>query len=275
METYDMLANVKEGGTFLLNSPFAADQVWEHIPVEQQQKIIDKKLKFYVIDAAELARKTGMGKRINTVMQAAYFKLANVLPEDEAVKEMKHFIEKSYGRKGKEVVEKNYASIDAVREVEGAMESLEGDKVPVSKIPADGTFPSGTTQYEKRAVAERVPEWKPENCLQCGQCAMVCSHACIRSKLVSDADAAKAPAGFKTAGIKPKGDADKTPARSSRWLFPPRTAWNAACASTPARRRTRRSRGRTTRTMSSITRSRPRRGSTLWRCRRRRRRPTS
>jgi pyruvate-ferredoxin/flavodoxin oxidoreductase len=251
METYDMLANVKDGGTFLLNSPFSAEEVWANIPVEQQQKIIDKKLKFYVIDAAEIARSTGMGKRINTVMQAAYFKLANVLPREEAVKEMKHFIEKSYGKKGKDVVEKNYktvdASLDAVREVtvpakadgklhmkpamsyagahkmsegsgdtvganwkimdvEGKMASLDGDKLPVSAIPADGTFPSGTTKFEKRGVAERVPHWDPKVCIQCGQCSMVCSHACIRMKKVSDADAAKLPAGLPAADPKPKAD---------------------------------------------------------------------
>jgi pyruvate-ferredoxin/flavodoxin oxidoreductase len=235
METLDMLANAKDGGTFLLNSPFGAAEVWKEIPVEAQKRIIDKKLKFFVINAAEIARKTGMGNRINTVMQAAYFKISGVLPEAQAVEEMKHFIEKSYGKKGADVVQKNYATVDAalqaveevkypsapegslrmkkpfatardswIQEVLGAVSVQEGDKLPVSKIPEDGTFPTATTQYEKRAVAERVPSWNPDVCIQCGQCAAVCSHACIRMKNLSDTEAAKAPKGLKIAAIKPK-----------------------------------------------------------------------
>ncbi|MDR1596119.1 MAG: pyruvate:ferredoxin (flavodoxin) oxidoreductase [Treponema sp.] len=239
METFDLLANIKEGGTFLLNSPYSAAEVWAEIPVEAQKRIIDKKVKFFVINAAEIARKTGMGNRINTVMQAAYFKLSGVLPEAEAVKYMKKFIEKSYGKKGADVVQKNYDTVDAslnaveevkhgaadgklhmkqpfasskdawIRDVLGAVSVQEGDKLPVSKIPADGTFPSATTQYEKRAVAERVPCWDPALCIQCGQCAAVCSHACIRFKNLSDAEAGKAPKGFKTAEIKPKPEPGK------------------------------------------------------------------
>ncbi|MDR2072836.1 MAG: pyruvate:ferredoxin (flavodoxin) oxidoreductase, partial [Spirochaetaceae bacterium] len=186
METFDMLANIKEGGTFLLNSPFKAAEVWKEIPLEAQKRIIEKKIRFFVIDAAEIARSSGMGSRINTVMQAAYFKISGVLPQDEAVKYMKKFIEKSYGKKGADVVEKNFKTVDAalnaveevqypsapegnlhmkkpfgaakdnwIREVLGTMSIQEGDKLPVSKIPADGTFPTATTQYEKRAVAER------------------------------------------------------------------------------------------------------------------------
>jgi pyruvate-ferredoxin/flavodoxin oxidoreductase len=235
METLDMLANAKDGGTFLLNSPFGAGEVWNEIPLEAQKRIIDKKLKFYVINAAEIARKTGMGNRINTVMQAAYFKISGVLPEAQAVEEMKHFIEKSYGKKGADVVQKNYATVDAslsaveevkypaaaesklrmkkpfatardswIQEVLGAVSVQEGDKLPVSKIPEDGTFPTATTQYEKRAVAERVPSWDPAVCIQCGQCSAVCSHACIRMKNLTADAAAKAPKGFKYADIKPK-----------------------------------------------------------------------
>ncbi|MDR0689259.1 MAG: pyruvate:ferredoxin (flavodoxin) oxidoreductase, partial [Spirochaetaceae bacterium] len=235
METLDMLANAKEGGTFLLNSPYGAAEVWNEIPLEAQKRIIDKKLKFFVINAAEIARKTGMGNRINTVMQAAYFKISGVLPDDQAVAEMKHFIEKSYGKKGADVVQKNFATVDAslsaveevkypaaadgklrmkkpfataadpwVREALGAVSVQEGDKLPVSKIPEDGTFPTATTQYEKRAVAERVPSWNPEVCIQCGNCAAVCSHACIRMKNLTDAETAAAPKGFKTAAIRPK-----------------------------------------------------------------------
>ncbi|MDR1973039.1 MAG: pyruvate:ferredoxin (flavodoxin) oxidoreductase [Treponema sp.] len=234
METLDMLSNAKDGGTFLLNSPFSAAEVWNEIPVEAQKRIVDKKLKFFVINAAEIARKTGMGNRINTVMQAAYFKISGVLPEAQAVEEIKHFIEKSYGKRGADVVQKNYATVDAalsaveevkyggvggklhmkkpfatardswIQEVLGAVSVQEGDKLPVSKIPEDGTFPTATTQYEKRAVAERVPAWNPDVCIQCGNCAAVCSHACIRMKNLSDAEAAAAPRGFKTAAIKPK-----------------------------------------------------------------------
>jgi pyruvate-ferredoxin/flavodoxin oxidoreductase len=235
METLDMLANAKEGGTFLLNSPYGAAEVWNEIPVEAQKRIIDKKLKFFVINAVEIARKTGMGSRINTVMQAAYFKISGVLPDEQAVAEMKHFIEKSYGKKGADVVQKNFATVDAslsaveevkypaaadnklrmkkpfitardpwIQETLGAVSVQEGDKLPVSKIPEDGTFPTATTQYEKRAVAERVPSWNPDVCIQCGNCAAVCSHACIRMKNLTDAEAGAAPKGFKTAAIKPK-----------------------------------------------------------------------
>jgi pyruvate-ferredoxin/flavodoxin oxidoreductase len=239
METLDMLANVKVGGTFLLTSPFKAAEVWKRIPVEAQKRIIDKRLKFYVIDAAEIARATGMGNRINTVMQAAYFKISGVLEQDTAVKYMKKFIEKSYGKKGADVVQKNYATVDAslsaveevrysgiegdihmkkpfatakdpwIQEVLGTMSIQEGDKLPVSKLPEDGTFPTATTQYEKRAVAERVPEWDPAQCIQCGQCTVVCSHACIRMKNLTDEQAQKAPAGFKAVDIKPKAVSGK------------------------------------------------------------------
>jgi pyruvate-ferredoxin/flavodoxin oxidoreductase len=235
METFDLLANAKTGGTFLLNSPFSAEEVWNEIPVEAQKRIIDKKLKFYIINAAEIARKAGMGNRINVVMQAGYFKISGVLGEAEAVKYMKKFIEKSYGKKGADVVQKNNATIDLalaavhevkypgtpsgklkmkqpfatakdpwIKEVLGSVSIQEGDKLPVSKIPVDGTFPTATTQYEKRAVAERVPAWDPSLCVQCGRCSLVCSHACIRMKNLTAEEAGKAPAGFKTAEIKPK-----------------------------------------------------------------------
>jgi pyruvate-ferredoxin/flavodoxin oxidoreductase len=235
MEVLDVLANVKQGGVFLLNSPFDAAEVWKELPVEAQERIIAKKLKFFVINAAEIARKAGMGNRINVVMQAAYFKISGVLPQDEAVKYMKKFIEKSYGKKGADVVEKNNATIDLalaaveevkyparsegglhmkkpfagakddwIREVLGSVSVQEGDKLPVSKIPEDGTFPTATTQYEKRAVAERVPAWDPALCVQCGTCAAVCSHACIRFRNLSAAELSGAPAGVKSAEVKPK-----------------------------------------------------------------------
>jgi len=235
MEMYDMLKMLKTGGTFLLNSPFKAADVWKNIPVEAQQRIIDKKLKFYVIDAADIALKTGMGNRINTVMQAAYFKISGILTEEEAVRRMKEHIEHSYGKKGKDVVEKNYKTVDAsltaveevkypsktegdihmkkpfatakdswIKEVLGTMSVQEGDNLPVSKMPEDGTFPTATTQYEKRSVAERVPTWNAEVCIQCGNCTVVCPHACMRFKNLTDDQVAKAPKGFKTAENKPK-----------------------------------------------------------------------
>jgi pyruvate-ferredoxin/flavodoxin oxidoreductase len=241
METYDMLARIKAGGTFLLNSPYKAADVWKELPVEVQKRIIDKKLKFYVINAAEIARNTGMGSRINTVMQAAYFKISGVMPEAEAVKLMKEHIEISYGKKGADIVEKNYKTVDAslnaieevnypsnadgskhmkkpfatakdsdrpdaqwIRETLGTMSIQQGDNLPVSRIPDDGTFPTATSQYEKRSVAERVPTWNPDVCIQCGNCTVVCPHACMRMKNLTDDQVTKAPKGFKTAVIKPK-----------------------------------------------------------------------
>ena len=240
METYHMLETAKTGASFLLNSPYNAKTVWSHIPVEQQQAIIDKKMQFYVIDAFKIAEKAGMGNRINVVMQAAYFKISGVLPEAEAVEYMKKFIEKSYGKKGADVVQKNIATIDMalaavekvdypaktegdvhmkpamassddpfVRDVLGAMAVQQGDKLPVSKLPADGTFPTATTQYEKRAIAEKVPEWDTAVCIQCGQCTVVCPHAVIRMKVLTDEQTAAAPRTFKTAELKPKPEAGK------------------------------------------------------------------
>ncbi|MCL2557742.1 MAG: pyruvate:ferredoxin (flavodoxin) oxidoreductase [Treponema sp.] len=235
IETYDMLRRLKEGGTFLLNSPFSAAEVWKHIPVEAQKRLIEKKAKFYVIDAVKIARENGMGNRINTVMQAAHFKIANIIPIEDAVQRMKSYVEKSYGRRGSEIVENNFKTIDAsigaieevavpatadgdlrmkrpfagaednwVRETLGTVSIQEGDTLPVSKIPADGTFPTATSQYERRSVAERVPTWNPEACTQCGICSVVCPHACIRMKNLSDAEAAKAPKGFQAVEVKPK-----------------------------------------------------------------------
>ncbi|OJF77292.1 MAG: pyruvate:ferredoxin (flavodoxin) oxidoreductase [Treponema sp. CETP13] len=235
MESLRMIEHAKQGGVFLLNSPYSAAEVWEHIPVEQQQDIIDKKLQFYVIDAFKIAAQAHMGTRINVVMQTAFFKISGVLKEDVAVKFMKKFIEKSYGKKGPEIVQKNYDTIDlslnAVEKVDypsttagsihmkpamssssdpfikgvlGAMSDQQGDKLPVSKLPEDGTFPSATTQYEKRSVAEMIPEWDPEACIQCGQCTVVCPHAVIRMKTMTNDEAAKAPKTFKAVETKPK-----------------------------------------------------------------------
>ena len=235
LEMYDMLAKVKEGGIFLLNSPYDAANVWKELPVEVQEKIIKKKLHFYVIDAAEIARRTGMRNRINIVMQTAYFKISGILEETEAVDLMKKHIEESYAKKGTDVVLKNCATVDAalgaveevkypftvdgskrmrqpfassndawVRETLGAVSFQFGETLPVSRIPADGTFPTATSQYEKRSVAERVPFWNPADCTQCGICSMVCPHACIRMKNLTNDQASKAPKGFQAAEVKPK-----------------------------------------------------------------------
>ena len=235
LETYDMLSNAKKNGTFLLNSPHNKDVVWDNIPIEVQKQIIEKELNFYVIDAVSIAEKAGMGGRINVVMQTAFFKISGILPEAEAVELIKKFIEKSYGRKGADVVSKNIATIDMalagvekvdypktatsklkkvpamstdapefVQRVLGTIAVNNGDSIKVSELPEDGTFPSATTQYEKRGIAERMPIWNPELCIQCGQCVMVCPHAVIRAKAYDPAVLENAPAAFKSADYKTK-----------------------------------------------------------------------
>ena len=234
LEKLDMLVNAKEGGTFLLNSPFPADSVWTELPLEVQKQIVDKKLKFYVIDATDIAEKSGMGTRINTIMQTAFFKISGVLPEDEAIGLIKKYMEKTYYRKGAEVVQKNLVAIDMalnathqvkvgvagsrlrmlspmpanapafVRETLGEMIAARGDKIPVSKLPEDGTFPVGTTKYEKRNLAEKIPTWNSDICIQCGQCTMVCPHAVIRLKAYEPRYAEGAPSTFKSVDARGK-----------------------------------------------------------------------
>lgn len=246
MEVYDMLEALKPGGVFLLNTRFDKEHVWNEIPVEQQKRILSKKAQFYVIDAYDIAEKAGMGNRINIVMLAAFFKISGVLKEDEAIKYMKKFIEKTYGKKGEEVVKKNISTIEMslaavqkvdtaklkadskrkmqpcvknvegeskeakfIKDVIGKMAAQAGDKLPVSAIPADGTYPTSTTQYEKRGIGEKVAAWDPAGCIQCGNCALVCPHACIRMKTLSDGEVSKAPAGFKSVDTKPQPTAGK------------------------------------------------------------------
>ncbi|HUV39436.1 MAG TPA: pyruvate:ferredoxin (flavodoxin) oxidoreductase, partial [Planctomycetota bacterium] len=236
VEQYDMLKNAAPGGTFLLNSPFPAAEVWDHLPVEVQKDIIDRKLKFYVIDAYSIARDTGMGARINTIMQTCFFALANVLPRDEAIARIKEAVKKTYGHKGQEIVESNWAAIDTtlehlyevevpekvtsafkrpprvsadapefVKNVTARIMSLEGDDLPVSAFPDDGTFPTATTQWEKRNVAMQVPVWEPDVCIQCGKCSIVCPHAAIRMKIYPETLLKDAPGTFKHAAPKGKG----------------------------------------------------------------------
>ncbi len=234
IERIDMLANIKVGGTFLLNSPYPADEVWDNLPIEVQKEIIDKKLSFYVIDAMAIADKAGMGTRINTIMQTAFFKISGVLPEEQAVELIKKYTKKTYMRKGADVVQKNLDAIDLalnathkvkigqanstkhmlppvpdtapkfVRETLGEIIAQRGEKMPVSKLPLDGTFPTGTTQYEKRNIAEKIPVWDPSLCTQCGNCSLVCPHGVIRMKAYDPAILKNAPSTFKSVDGKGK-----------------------------------------------------------------------
>ncbi len=226
---YAVAEGIKEGGTFLLNSPWTLEEMEKELPAHMKNAIAKNHLKFYNINAIKLAREVGMGGRINTIMQSAFFKLANVIPAEEALEYMKAAAKKSYGKKGDEVVQKNYAAIEAgmnaIEEIkypeswatttEGATPihvtddpyftdfihpslAQEGDKLPVSALSADGTVPTGTTKYEKRGIAVDVPAWIPENCIQCNQCSLVCPHATIRPYLVSAEEKAAAPESFVT-----------------------------------------------------------------------------
>ncbi|MGE5581188.1 MAG: pyruvate:ferredoxin (flavodoxin) oxidoreductase [Bacillota bacterium] len=226
---YDLLDGIKEGGVFLLNSPWSPAEMEEKLPASLKRTIASKKVKFYNIDAVKIASQVGLGGRINGVMQAAFFKIANVIPVDQAFDYIKQAIKKSYGKKGDKVVNMNIAAVDkAAEELEeikypaswattttGAeiieadvpeyvknvikpVLRLDGDKLPVSAFSPDGTVPVGTTKYEKRGIAIKVPVWNPETCIQCNQCSFVCPHAAIRPYLIKSDEVAKAPAGFKT-----------------------------------------------------------------------------
>ncbi|MDR3279659.1 MAG: pyruvate:ferredoxin (flavodoxin) oxidoreductase [Synergistaceae bacterium] len=229
IERYDMLKNAVEGATFLINSPYNKDEVWDHIPLKVQQRIIDKKIKFYTIDAITIAKDTGMGGRINTIMQTCFFAISGVLPKDEAIAAIKKSIKKTYGRKGDNVVKQNIDAVDStlanlfevripaeatarfdvrpavadnsptfVRQVLAPMMINEGDSLPVSSMPEDGSYMTGTTQYEKRNVAIDIPAWEPDTCIQCGKCALVCPHATIRSKVYDSELLKDAPPTFKS-----------------------------------------------------------------------------
>ena len=233
LEQFDMLKYSKPNGVFLLNSIYGPDEVWDHLPKEMQSSIIEKKLKFYIVDAYEVANKTGMGGRINTIMQTCFFAISGVLPKDEAIAEIKKYIKKTYGKRGEAVVNQNFAAVDAslenlfevkvpavatstltrrpavpaaapafVKEVLGAIISKDGDDLPVSKIPIDGTYPSGTTMWEKRNIALEIPAWEPDLCIQCGKCAYVCPHAVIRTKVYDPALLEGAPKTFKSTDAK-------------------------------------------------------------------------
>jgi pyruvate-ferredoxin/flavodoxin oxidoreductase len=228
LERVDMLKYAKVGGTFLLNSLYGPDEVWNHLPVEVQKDIIAKRLKFYVINGYEVAEKTGMGGRMNTIMQTAFFAISGILPREAAIAEIKHSIEKTYGKRGEAVVKKNFEAVDStlanlyevkvpaeitskttrrlpvpneapdfVRNVLGEIIGANGDNIPVSAFPVDGTFPLGTTQWEKRNIALEIPVWDESLCIQCGKCVMVCPHAVIRHKVYDEKLLASAPEMFK------------------------------------------------------------------------------
>ncbi len=233
LEKLDILKYSAPGGVFLLNSAYGPKEVWEHLPKEVQEDIIQKKLRFYVIDAYDVAHKTGMGGRINTIMQTCFFAISGVLPREEAIEQIKYSIKKTYGKRGEAVVQKNFDAVDSslanlyevevpltatsqisrhaavpaaapkfVKDVLGKMIAYEGDDLPVSSIPVDGTFPSGTTQWEKRNIALQIPVWEPDLCIQCGKCAFVCPHAVIRQKVYSPKELKNAPPTFKSVDAK-------------------------------------------------------------------------
>jgi pyruvate-ferredoxin/flavodoxin oxidoreductase len=233
LERFDMLDMASPGGVFLLNTQVAPDQVWSSLPRSMQQQIIDKHLHLHAIDAYKVAQESGMGKRINTVMQTCFFAISGILPPDEAIARIKTAVEKSYGRKGRRIVEMNYKAIDRtldalyevkvpgtvdstferativpdsapefVREVTAAIIAGKGDQLPVSKLPDDGTWPLSTAAWEKRNLAHEIPEWDAELCIHCGKCPFVCPHAAIRSKAVSVKELEDAPESFKHIKIK-------------------------------------------------------------------------
>ena len=230
LERLDVLAVAEPGAVLLLNSPHGPDEVWEHLPRPVQAGIIAKRLRLFVIDGYRVARETGMGSRVNTVMQTCFFAISGVLPREEAIAAIKHSIEKSYGKRGEAVVQKNFAAVDAtlehlhevpvpavatsrldrrppvppeapdfVQRVSARMIAGEGDRLPVSVLPVDGTYPTGTTRWEKRNIALEIPVWDEQLCIQCGKCVLVCPHAVIRAKVYPPSLAATAPAGWKSA----------------------------------------------------------------------------
>ncbi len=233
LEKYDMLSKAKNGGTFLLCSPFEHDEIWDKLTMEVQQQIIDKKLKFYVINAIKLGEEIGLGARINMIMQTAFFKISNIIPIDLAVDEIKKAIKKSYGKSGDKVVAMNYAAVDAgltnihevkipatatsklkmppavpahapkfVQEVTSKLIAGFGDDLPVSAMPVDGTFPTATSQYEKRNIAVEIPVWDEKLCIQCAICSFMCPHATIRMKAYPAEALKGAPATFKSCDAK-------------------------------------------------------------------------
>ena len=233
LEWLDMLKYAKEGAVFLLNSVYDKDEVWDHLPFEVQQDIITKKLKFYIVNGNDVASKTGMGGRVNTIMQTAFFAISGVLQKDEAIAQIKKSIKKTYGKRGEAVVKQNFDAVDQtlanlfeikvpekatskikrrppvpveapkfVVDVLGPIIAFKGDQLPVSAFPVDGVFPTATTRWEKRNIALEIPVWEPDLCIQCAKCAFVCPHAVIREKVYDPALLKDAPATFKSIDAK-------------------------------------------------------------------------
>ncbi len=228
LERTDVLDAAAPGATFLLNSPFGPDDVWAHLPVETQRQILDKGLRFFVVDAQKVATAAGLGSRVNTILQTCFFALANVLDQQDAIERIKGAIEKSYGKRGRVVVEQNFAAVDAaldglhevsvpasmsgdrhrvpavpedapdfVQRVTAKIVAGQGDLLPVSALPVDGTFPTGTARWEKRSIAHEIPIWDPEICIDCAKCALVCPHAAILMKVYEPLAVDHAPEGFR------------------------------------------------------------------------------
>ncbi len=227
LDRVDMLATAEPGATFLLNTPFGPDAVWDHLPRPVQEQIVAKRLRLFVIDAAGVAAQAELGGRINTVMQTCFMALSGVLPRADAIAAIKRHIEKSYGKRGAAIVRRNHAAVDAalanlfqvavpatvtstterrapvpaaapefVQRVTARLIAGEGDALPVSAVPADGTYPTGTAQWEKRGIAAEIPVWDPDLCIQCGKCVLVCPHAVIRAKVYDHGGAAALPEGW-------------------------------------------------------------------------------
>ncbi len=235
LSRYDMLDKAAPGAAFLLNTPTPPERVWDELPRRMQRQIIDQGLSLHVIDAYGIAGRAGMGRRINTIMQTAFFAISGILERDEAIARIKEAVKKTYGRKGQGLLERNFAAIDAalaglhqvtipdqvtstldrppvvpvdapafVRQVTAVLMANQGDRLPVSLMPADGTWPTATTRFEKRRIALELPQWEEDLCTQCGKCPLVCPHAAIRAKVYSEEQLVTAPAGFQSAPIKGK-----------------------------------------------------------------------
>ena len=230
LERINVLQNAEHGGTFLLNSPYGPDEVWDYLPKKIQQEILSKELNFFVIDASRVAHETGMDGRVNTILQTCFFAISGVLPRDQAIEAIKTSIDKTYGKRGEAIVQKNFAAVDStlahlyqvkvsphvsstiefreavpreapdfVRNVTARIIEGKGDELPVSSLPIDGTFPTGTTQWEKRNISTEIPVWDEQICIQCGKCVLVCPHSVIRAKVYDPEQLKDAPASFKFA----------------------------------------------------------------------------
>ncbi len=236
LEKSDVLGLAADGATLLLNCPYAVDEVWGQLPVHVQEIILERNISIYSINAYTVAKETGMGKRINTIMQTCFFALSKVMEADQAIAEIKQAITKTYSKKGEAIVRKNHAAVDEalshlvqvtpgkvsekrtieinlipdhapefVRKVTAEMIAGRGDELPVSSLPVDGTYPTGTSHWEKRSIAQRIPEWLDDNCIQCGNCAFVCPHSAIRAKFCHEDDLISAPEGFQSSTMSARG----------------------------------------------------------------------